>query len=235
MNLDIFNNLINKAKESKIVENFLNELNDYLEDNISKSEFNNETLNQDNEISLLQKVYNTGKVTIEYRDKMLLERGNILENYAKETESKGTMYYIYNKDTDDNKYYISMCEEGKSRVGIETERKELPKGAGVDSVLRKVNGKYILDEEATKVVSEKMSEMVDNLLEEQTQSLKDWRKEGHLYTVTENTGDRVWLLDSTYDSQNGVCVDDVEFPKEFMEVAKEGTVFRYINGKYQLE
>ena len=232
MNLDIFNNLINKAKESKIVENFLNELNNYLEDNLSKSNINNEILNKDNELSLLQKVYNTGKVTVEYRDKMLIERGNILEDYAKETDSKGTMYYIYNKDTGDNKYHISVCEEGKCRVLIEAERKELPKGAGVDSVLRKVNGKYILDIEATRVVNERESEMVDKLLNEQTRSLKEWRKEGHLYTVTENTGDRVWLLDSTYDSQNGICVDDVEFPKDLIDVAKEGTVFRYINGEY---
>ena len=64
MNLDIFNNLINKAKENRIVENFLNELNNYLE--------------EDNELSLLQKIDNSGKVTVEYRDKMLIERGNIL-------------------------------------------------------------------------------------------------------------------------------------------------------------
>ena len=224
MNLDIFNNLINKAKENNIVENFLNELNNYLENNLSKSD--------DNELSLLQKIYNTGKVTVEYRDKMLLERENILENYAKETKSKGTMYYLYNKDTEDNKYHISICEEGNSRVVIEAEKNELPKGAGVDSVLRKVNGKYVLDVEATRIVNEQISEMVDNLLNEQTRSLKEWRKEGHLYTVTENTGDRVWLLDSTYDSQNGICVDDVEFPKELLDVAKEGTVFRYINGEY---
>ena len=232
MNLEIFNSLINKAKESKIVESFLNELNNYLEENLSKSNLNNETLNKDNELSLLQKIYNSGKVTVEYRDKMLIERRKIIENYANETDSKGTMYYIYNKDTDDNKYHISICEKEKSREVIEADKKELPKGAGVDSVLRKVNGKYILDLEATKEVAKQISEMVDELLDEQTQSLREWRKEGHVYTVAENTGDRIWLIDSTYDNQNGICVEDVEFPKELFDVAKEGTVFRYINGEY---
>ena len=134
--------------------------------------------------------------------------------------------------------FFSMTESGckvrfyDSSDVIEIPKNKLPKGAGVDSVLRYVDGKYIFDEKATKEVFQQMAQMVDKLLEEQTQILKQWRQEGHTYVVTENTGDKVWLFDETIDSQNGECIDDIEFPKELMNIAKEGTRFKYINGKY---
>ena len=216
MNLDLFHNLIKPIKENGIVEKFIQELNDFL----------------GQEQSLLQKIDNEGKVTVDYRDKMLLERNKILIDYAKETQEKGAMYFVYNKDAKDNMYHITMCEDDGSHNVIEIPKNKLPKGAGVDSVLRYVDGKYIFDEKSTKEVTQLMSEMVDRLLEEQMQSLKEWRQEGHTYVVTENTGDKVWLFDETVDSQNGECIDDIDFPKELMNIAKEGTKFKYINANY---
>ena len=224
MNLGIFNNLINATKENVLVEKFIDELNNFLENK-------NSTANT-NEISLLQQLDNEGKVMVSYRDKMLIERANILNRYARETQEKGTIYFVYNKDIEENVYHISICEEGKSSVVIEARKNELPKGTTVDSVLRKINGKYVLDKEATETINEAMIKMTKELLNEQTQALKEWRKEGHLYTVVENTGDKVWLLDTTIDNKNGICIDDINFPKELMEVAKEGTIFKYVNGEY---
>ena len=155
MNLGIFNNLINATKENGLVEKFIDELNNFLENK-------NSTANT-NEISLLQQLDNEGKVMVSYRDKMLIERANILNRYARETQEKGTMYFVYNKDIEENVYHISICEEGKSSVVIEAGKDELPKGATVDSVLRKKNGKYILDREGTELISKQMLEMTKKL------------------------------------------------------------------------
>ena len=40
---------------------------------------------------------NSEKMTTEYRDKMLLERNEILQKYAENTLDKSDMYYIYDK------------------------------------------------------------------------------------------------------------------------------------------
>ena len=82
MKLEIFNNLAENLKNSKIVEKFMEELNNTLERNNSENIINNKNL------------------TTEYRDKMLLERNEILQKYAEKTIEKGDMYYIYDqKDT----------------------------------------------------------------------------------------------------------------------------------------
>ena len=54
------------------------------------------------------------------------------------------MYFVYNKDSQgDNKYHLSSCGAEKTYNVIETEKSELPVGAGVDSVLRMQNGEYV--------------------------------------------------------------------------------------------
>lgn len=70
MKLDLFNSLINNAKENNIVQNFIKELGEYLEKIQSGR----------NQKSILQK--NEGKITTSYRDKMHIERNNILNEYV---------------------------------------------------------------------------------------------------------------------------------------------------------
>lgn len=202
MNLELFNNLINKVKENNIVEDFINEL------------------------SMLQKTQEETKLTVKYRDKMHIERANILNNYAKRTIDEGTMYYVYNKDKEDNMYHLCICEESKSHDVIEVKKSELPEKAGVDSVLRYKNGKYILDKEATREVSKQISTMVEELLEEQTQYLEKNRVDGHSYEVLEKSGDTVWLIDITDSSKNVKSFEEVDFPKELMAEVEEGSVVK---------
>ena len=69
---------------------FIDELNDFFENkNSIDYEWNNLVSND-----LI--LYDT-KITTKYRDKMLLERRNILESYAEKTVDNGEMYYVYNE------------------------------------------------------------------------------------------------------------------------------------------
>lgn len=64
------------------------------------------------------------------------------------------------------------------------------------------------------------------------EELQSYRKEGHLYLVTEDRNNEIYLSDFTEKSK-------VEFKEqitdeELLNVAKEGAMLQYINGKYEL-
>lgn len=63
-------------------------------------------------------------------------------------------------------------------------------------------------------------------------NLQNYRKEGHLYLVTEDRNNEIYLCDYTEKSK-------IEFKeqikdKELLNIAKEGTMLQYKNGKYEL-
>ena len=224
MELNIFNinlNMDNKNREE--VTEFIKELSDYLEND------------NEREISILEQVQNSEKVTSMYRDKMYVERNEILNNYAKENQDKGEFYYIYNKEKDTNTYCLSICEENKSHVVIEANKEELPKGVSVDTMLRKENGKYIVDTRATFVIRKQIEDMVKKLLKEQERYLKSNRVEGNTYEVGEIESDRVWLYDITKNDENGVeAFEEINFPLELINKVTEETKVIYRNGSYEI-
>lgn len=64
------------------------------------------------------------------------------------------------------------------------------------------------------------------------ENLQNYRKEGHLYLVTEDRNNEIYLSDFTEKSK-------IEFKeqitdKELLNVAKEGAMLQYKNGKYEL-
>ena len=224
MELNIFNinlNMDNKNREE--VSEFIKELSDYLEKNNEK------------EISILEQVQNSEKVTVMYRDKMFIERNKIINKYAKENQDNGTMYYIYNKNLETDTYLLSICEEDKSNIVIEANKEELPEGVSLDTVLRQENGKYIVDTRATITVRKQIEEMVNKLLKEQEWYLQSNRLEGHIYEVGEIESDIVWLYDITKNSVNGIeAFEEIEFPLELINKVTEGTKVVYRNGIYEI-
>lgn len=224
MELNIFNiniNMDNKNREE--VSDFIKELSDYLEND------------NDRQVSILEQVQKSEKVTVMYRDKINIERNKILNNYAKENQDKGVLYYIYNKVQDTDNYLLSICEENKSNVIIEVNEKKLPKGISVDTVLRQENGKYIVDTRATFIVRKQIEKMVNKLLKEQEQYLQSNRVEGHIYEVGEVERDRVWLYDITKNDVNGIeAFEEIQFPLEFINKITEGTKVIYQNGSYEI-
>lgn len=219
MNLDLFKNLINSTKENNIVQNFINELGEALEKNSER-----------NEITLVDKMLNGRKLTASYRDKINIEKGNIISNYSKKTSDKGDLYYIYSRNLN-NTYNVGIEKDGIYQGDIEVEEEELPMGAGVDSILRVKNGRYLIDEKATEVVQEELIELINRLLEEQDKTLKEQRVEKHLYEFVERSGDSAWLINKT--NYTGDCFEEIDFQKEALNKAKEGDIFEYVNGQYQ--
>ncbi|MGN1299477.1 MAG: DUF3006 domain-containing protein [Candidatus Scatovivens sp.] len=232
MNLDFINNIINETKSNKFIQNFIKELENYLEKNILKNNYENF---EKEDILLINSTLSENKIITQYRDKMYLERSNILNNYAKETSDKGQMYYIYSKNSKlENGYNLCICEDGKSHTVIETSKNELPKEAKLGSVLRKIDKKYILDTEATEKISNEIYKMKDRLLKEQKEFLNSKRIEEHIYEMSEKCNDRACLFDVTDNNETfKEGIEEVDFPKELLKDAKQGDLFIYKNGEYQ--
>lgn len=222
MRLDLISNIVNDAKNNKF---FLKELQNSI---IKNKYFNSEK----EDIPLINPTYSGNRIITKYRDKMLIERANILNNYAKQTLNKGEMYYIYSRNSKIiDGYNLCICKEGMSHTIVEINKDNIPNRAKIGSVLRKSGNSYILDEEATKEVEEKIYSMKTELLKEQTEYLKSKRIEEHIYEMSENNGDRAWLFDITSGSNEGV--EEIDFDMDLLKTSKEGDLFIYKNGKYQ--
>lgn len=59
-----------------------------------------------------------------------------------------------------------------------------------------------------------------------------YRKEGHLYFVTEDRNNEIYLWDFTEKSKHEF--KEIILSKELLSVAKEGAMLQYKNGKYEL-
>lgn len=222
MNLGLVHKIINDVNKNKYAQNFIKELQDYLEKNTKREE-----------LTLLNLTHNENKIITKYRDKMLIERANILNNYASKTIDEGEMYYIYSKNSKmEDGYNLCNCEKEKSHIIIESNKENLPYGSKIGSVLRKNGNTFIIDQKASKEIDEQINNMKTKILEEQTKYLERKRIEGHIYEMSENDGDRAWLFDITVNSNEGV--EEIDFPMELLENGKEGDLFIYENGDYHI-
>jgi hypothetical protein len=65
----------------------------------------------------------------------------------------------------------------------------------------------------------------------QNANLAKYRKEGHLYLVSEELGNNRFLLDLTEQSKKEF--EEVDIPKDLLDIATEGSVLKYTNGTYE--
>lgn len=224
MDLSVFKDIKNNldGKERKEVLTFLKELSNYIEKDDLKVDRN-----------MLEQVEEKSKLISKYKDKMLLERIEILNNYAKETAEKGNMYFIYDRNsTEASKYNMCLCNENDIYKVIEVNKSELPEGTLVNSVLRINSGKYTLDKESTEKLSIKIDEMINKLLEEQENYLQEYRIEGHIYKVDEKEDDRLWLIDIT--KNNNEAIEEIKISEEILNKINAGDKLKFENEEYKM-
>ena len=222
MNLDI-NNIVNTLKENKFIEKFINELTQYIE-NSTKQKGESKLEINDNQ-----------KIISKYKDEILTKRNDILQNHAEQTKEKGEMYYIYSRaSNENNSYNLYPCEKGREHEVITKTKEELPEGSEIGSVLRNKEGNITLDNETTEQVKNEIEEMIEEQIEKQTQYLESKRIEGHIYEAGEKVNGTIWLYD-LQDIEKGEAegIEEIEFPPDLYEKAKEEDRFIYTNGEYQ--
>ena len=74
--------------------------------------------------------------------------------------------------------------------------------------------------------------IIEDILNQKRELAKEYRKEGHLYFVTEDRGNIIYLWD--YTDKPDYEVEEFDLPEETLKIAKEGTILQYLNGKYEL-
>jgi len=231
LNLDLLNNIRTETKETNLVQNFINELSEFIKQ---------EKINTREQVPILQQILSKRKACIGNENEIIKKKNEIIKEYANETTSKGTMYIvekegaIYWKNNiryKNNKLYNVIKVENNNIQYLQLSKEELPEWAKVNNIYRKKNGKYILDEEARQEVEKRITNIANKILDEQDKMLNSYRKEGHLYAVEEEINNSRFLWDLT--DATKYEFEEIELSKELLEKARTGSVLIYSNGEYK--
>lgn len=235
MNLDLINDVFYNLKENKFVQNFIKELSNYLENNLLKD------LNSRNEENpIIEDILSKNNVTTGNENSIRWKENDIIKDYAKKLSMNGPMYFVKdnkktywsnNKKYDDNDAYTVLKVENSKIEEMEITKQDMPKEIGVNDVFRIENGVYVLDSIATKELQEEITNMAKEIIDKQNINLDTYRKEGHLYIVTEELGNNRFLKDLTQEAK--IEFEEVNIPKDLLNKATEGIVLQYTNGKYE--
>lgn len=225
MNLDFTNNLFNEMKNNKFVQNFINELQKYLNNSIQNSITNI----KNGGITVINSNHN--ELITKYRDKMNNMRFHILNDYAEKTIDQGKMYYIYDNNSKNiNSYNLFICENENSHTVLEKNIADLPEGSKIGSVLREIDGELVLDEKSTLEITQELNNLKDLIIEEQNEYLESKRIENHVYEISEKAEDRAWIFDIT--NGDSEAIEEIIIPKDLLENCSEGDTIIFKNGEY---
>lgn len=154
----------------------------------------------------------------------------MLKDFASSTKDDGDLYFIFNKVKGEENYRVWKIRDNEVEQ-TEINKSDLPNNATVNAVMRKYNNEFIVDECATKEVESSIRNKANEIIKEQNRKIEDYKKEGHTYLVTADTNGRVFLWDST--EKPKYEIEDLNFPEELKDKAKEGNSFLYKNGRYE--
>ena len=147
-----------KLKQNDFVENFINELSEALK-NFSIQE------------KVKSKKIGEVRLTPEEDIKFYRKKWNFLENYfEKELSdlSKGEIFLVTNKYENDYEYHrykVTQYVKGHERKYIAFE-KDLPDNVQLGDVVRKINGKYIYDKQATQYINKSLNGIKQRIINE---------------------------------------------------------------------
>lgn len=144
------------------------------------------------DVDIVTQIANTNKLSIASENEIYQERKNVLQEYANSTKDEGNLYFVFNKVKDEDNYRIWTIDSNGVTQN-EVSKNDLPNDISVNSIMRMKNGKFILDSEATKVVTNEIRNRANKIIEEQNKKIQEYKKEGHTYLVTEDINGRIFL------------------------------------------
>lgn len=235
MNLDLVNDVFNNLKENKFVQNFINELSNYLENNLK----NNLSLKNEG-VPIIENILSNNNLTTGNKNSIRWNENDVILKYAKQNFNNDSMYFVKdskktywlnNKEHYNNDVYTVLKAENDKIEKMEINKKDMPKDIGVNDVFRIENDNYVIDNLATKELQEEITNMAKEIIDKQNMNLEKYRKEGHLYMVSEELGNNRFLWDLTEVPK--IEFEEVNIPKDLLNKATEGMVLKYTNGKYE--
>lgn len=106
-----------------------------------------------------------------------------------------------------------------------------PDDSCINKVFTKENNKYVYEKEASLYLQDALKYLTKLVGTKQDLYLDRQRREGHLYLVTEELGNSRCLWDLTDKPKNDF--EEICIPNNILDIAKEGMVLKYSNGKYE--
>ena len=146
MRLDL-NRMAEKIEQNDFVKNFIKELGNALEN-----------LNNKNRVGLKGEKMDNIKLTAEEELEFDRREFSFLQDYFEKEllkSSKGEIYIVTNKYENDNEYHRYKVAQYKDNLEckyIAFER-DLPENVQLGDVVRKIDGKYVYDRQATQYVN----------------------------------------------------------------------------------
>ena len=189
---------------------------------------------------LIENILNKNNITTGNANSIRWKINDIITEYASQNFSNDSMYFVQdnkktywlnNKENYNNNVYSVLKVENNQIEEIEINKENIPKEIGVNSVFKIKNNQYIIDEIASNELQNRIKNMADEIIEKQNIELASYRKEGHLYMVREEIGNNRFLSDLT--EQSKFEFEEVDIPKDVLDIAVEGTVLKYVNGTYE--
>ncbi len=157
MNLDL-NRITKKIEQNDFINNFIKELGETLEN------FNKE---REEKVEKVENIELTPEEDLEFYRKKL----DFLEEFFKEELSdlsSGETFIVtdkYENDYEYHRYKVTQYKENTEYKRVVFE-KDLPENVQLGDVVRKKDGKYIYDSEATKYVNNTINEIRQNIIKQ---------------------------------------------------------------------
>lgn len=151
------NRIAEKLQQNDFIKNFIKELSEALENFSHQNKVKGEKMEE-------------VKLTPEEDLKFYRKKWDFLENYfEKELSdlSKGEVFIVTNKYENDYEYHrykVAQYVEGHERKYIAFE-KDLPENVQLGDVVRKIDGKYIYDKQATQYVKNSLNEIKQDIID----------------------------------------------------------------------
>lgn len=231
MSLDIVNNILNGLKESDFMNNFLNELSNYLKNNINHN---------NGQVPLLNHILSDNKLTTANENCLRDKFDETLIQFAKDNFKNDTMYFVQDnkksywsnnsKQYDNDIYTVLKIHEDEIEE-IDINKNDIDVEISVNDIFSIKNNKYIVENSLTQDFKDTINDVTAEIINNQNKELSNYRKDGHLYMVSEEVKNNRFLIDLTDNS--GFEFEEVDIPEELLSKATEGMVLKYSNGTYE--
>ena len=200
--------------------NFLNELSNYLKNNLNHN---------NGQVPLLNHILSDNKLTTANENCLRDKFDETLIQFAKDNFKNDTMYFVQ-----DNKksYWSNNSKQYDNDVYTvlkihEDDIEEI----SINDIFSIKNDKYIVQNSLTQDFKDTINNVTNEIIIKQNKELSDCRKDGHLYMVSEEVKNNRFLIDLTDNS--GFEFEEVDIPEELLSKATEGMVLKYSNGTYE--
>ena len=189
---------------------------------------------------IIEEILSKNKVTTGNENSIRWKFDEVILKYAEQNFRNDLMYFVHdskkkywsgNKEHYNNNVYTVLKVENNQIEEMEINKKDMPKDIGVNDVFRIKKDNYIIDELASEELKEQIKNMAKEIIDKQNAKLDSYRKEGHLYMVSQELGNNRFLLDLT--DKPKFEFEEIDIPKDLLKIATEGAVLRYTNGTYE--